>query len=108
MPHPARREGESAPSRLAASVRLAGEDGGGIRRPIPGRGNLAGRFRNLAEAAGAAVAAVGVLVLMGWAAGCEPLKSVLPGLNAMNPMSALCFVLCGAALGVQMRAAESS
>jgi hypothetical protein len=42
--------------------------------------------------------AVGVLVLIGWGLWISPLMSVLPGLVPMNPMSAVCFILAGAAL----------
>ncbi len=43
---------------------------------------------------------VGVLVLVGWALGYEPLKRVLPGFTAMNPTTALSFILAGVALWV--------
>jgi len=46
---------------------------------------------------------VGVLlipgvVLLGWALGVETLKRILPGLVAMNPVSAVCFLLLGSSL----------
>ncbi len=49
------------------------------------------------------VLTVGVLlipgvVLLGWALGVETLKRILPGLVAMNPVSAVCFLLLGASL----------
>jgi signal transduction histidine kinase len=37
-------------------------------------------------------------VLAGWALGNEPVKRLLPGLVAMNPLTALCFVLSGLGL----------
>jgi PAS domain S-box-containing protein len=37
-------------------------------------------------------------VLLGWAIHAETLKRVLPGLVAMNPVSAVCFLLLGASL----------
>jgi PAS domain S-box-containing protein len=49
--------------------------------------------------AGALVAACGVLVLIGWTWDVDFLKTLLhPERIAMNPATALCFVLCGVAL----------
>jgi PAS domain S-box-containing protein len=49
--------------------------------------------------ASALVTASGVLVLIGWAFDIELLKSILhPDHIAMNPATALCFILCGVAL----------
>ncbi|CAN5576721.1 hypothetical protein BH23PSE2_BH23PSE2_10790 [soil metagenome] len=45
--------------------------------------------------------AAGLLVLLGWAADVEPLKRILPGLVAMNPATAVLFVLAGASLWLQ-------
>lgn len=42
--------------------------------------------------------AAGCAVLVGWATGSVALKSIAPGLVAMNPLTAVCFVLCGVAL----------
>jgi signal transduction histidine kinase/DNA-binding response OmpR family regulator/HPt (histidine-containing phosphotransfer) domain-containing protein len=51
------------------------------------------------QAAGAAVVVVGALVLIGWAFNVETLKSVIPGMVAMNPGgTAIAFILSGAAL----------
>ncbi len=41
---------------------------------------------------------VGVVTIEGWASDNVTLKSVLPGLVPMNPMTAVCFILCGAAV----------
>jgi PAS domain S-box-containing protein len=46
----------------------------------------------------ATVGSVGVLVLAGWALQIESLKRITPGLVAMNPATALLFVLSAAAL----------
>lgn len=45
--------------------------------------------------------AVGLLVLVGWAADLETLKRISPGLVAMNPATAVLFVLAGASLWLQ-------
>ena len=56
-------------------------------------------------AAAGAVAGMGVLVLLGWALDVEFLKSLLhPNRVAMNPLTAVCFVLAGAALWLSRRA----
>ena len=44
------------------------------------------------------VVAVGVLV--GWAVGSSRLIAVVPGLTAMNPLTAVCFILTATALGL--------
>jgi diguanylate cyclase (GGDEF)-like protein len=43
---------------------------------------------------------VGVLVLVGWQLDSTHLKSVFPGLVAMNPVTALCFILLGSSLSL--------
>jgi PAS domain S-box-containing protein len=48
--------------------------------------------------AGAVVGAIGVVVLAGWILGATLLTSVVPGLPAMKPNTALSFVLLGAAI----------
>ncbi len=47
---------------------------------------------------GAAVVLIGMLVLLGWLADWEVCKQVLPGLVAMNPATAVCFILSGVSL----------
>src|ERR1044071_7761132 len=42
--------------------------------------------------------AIGVLVLIGWSANIETLKRIVPGLVAMNPITAIGFILLGASL----------
>ncbi|MEO5715569.1 MAG: ATP-binding protein [Luteolibacter sp.] len=46
---------------------------------------------------------LGLLVLTGWVADIDQLKRGLPGLNSMNPMTAVCFVLAGISLVLQYR-----
>ena len=46
---------------------------------------------------------LGVLVLLGWAVDAPFLKSVLPGLAAMSPLTAIAFVLAGLSLGTRRR-----
>ncbi len=43
-------------------------------------------------------ALTGLIALAGWALDVEQLKSVLPGLIAMNPLTAICFILSAVAL----------
>ncbi|MEO8350475.1 MAG: methyl-accepting chemotaxis protein [Chthoniobacteraceae bacterium] len=44
-----------------------------------------------------------ILVFAGWIFDIETLKRVLPGLVAMNPLTAICFVLCSLALWLAQR-----
>ncbi len=46
---------------------------------------------------------VGIIVLLGWALGIEQLKRGLPGLVAMNPTTAVAFMLAGFALWLLQR-----
>jgi len=46
---------------------------------------------------------VGILVLLGWVLDNETLKRVMPGLVAMNPVTALSFIACGISLGLLTR-----
>jgi PAS domain S-box-containing protein len=48
-----------------------------------------------------AVMLIGTVVLLGWLADWEVCKQVLPGLVAMNPITAVCFILLGASLWLQ-------
>ncbi|TWU23779.1 response regulator [Bythopirellula polymerisocia] len=60
---------------------------------------LVGRFHFLAKVASIAVIALGCTVLVGWALDIEILKTVFPGLVAMNPGgTAIAFLLGGASL----------
>ncbi|HYO08535.1 MAG TPA: PAS domain S-box protein [Tepidisphaeraceae bacterium] len=59
---------------------------------------LAARMRAFSRVGALIVIAVGAVVLVGWALGIELLKRVVPGLIAMNPTTAVAFILAGAAL----------
>lgn len=56
------------------------------------------RARTLSRWAAWTVMVVPCIVLFGWAFGYPVLKSGIPGMKAMNPMSAVSFILAGAAL----------
>jgi PAS domain S-box-containing protein len=56
-------------------------------------------LERLPGVAALASVSVGVLVLLGWQADASALKSLLPGLVAMNPLTALAFILAGVSLG---------
>ncbi|MBA3455989.1 MAG: GGDEF domain-containing protein [Deltaproteobacteria bacterium] len=49
--------------------------------------------------------AVAIVVLVGWGIGSETLTSLVPGLTAMNPLTAVCFILSAVALLVWRRGA---
>lgn len=53
---------------------------------------------NVPAAAGGAVIAIGAMALAGWAFGAPLLKSTLPGVIAMQPITALALILSGSAL----------
>jgi signal transduction histidine kinase len=64
--------------------------------------DLASAFRLFSRSSGLAVAALGGLVLAGWAAGIGALTSLFPGFIAMHPNAAGSLVVCG--LGVALAA----
>lgn len=59
---------------------------------------LVSRTGSAGRACAGLAVVVGVAVLFGWAVGNETLKSIVPGIVAMNPVTAVCFILCGLAL----------
>lgn len=61
---------------------------------------LNARFQRWSVLAATFVTSVGVIVLVGWSLGVEVLLRISPLLPAMNPMTALAFVLCGFALAL--------
>jgi signal transduction histidine kinase/DNA-binding response OmpR family regulator/HPt (histidine-containing phosphotransfer) domain-containing protein len=69
-----------------------------------GNDRLLTRFLLLAKMASVAVALVSMLVLVGWALDVETLKSVFPGMTAMNPGgTAVSFLLGATALWLLLR-----
>ncbi|MEX0611066.1 MAG: ATP-binding protein [Pirellulales bacterium] len=57
-----------------------------------------GRTAKFATACGLFAVLTGCFVLVGWCADIVWLKSVIPGLVAMNPLTATCFMLAGGSL----------
>ncbi|HTL29612.1 MAG TPA: PAS domain S-box protein, partial [Tepidisphaeraceae bacterium] len=55
-------------------------------------------MRYLSRIGAAIVIAVGLSVLIGWAREIDSLKRIFPGLIAMNPITAVCFIFSGSAL----------
>jgi len=66
---------------------------------------LLARCRGLADVAARTLVGAGVLVIVGWAVELSVLRSLIPGLVAMNPATAVAFVLGGIALHQLNRAA---
>src|SRR5205814_7062292 len=62
--------------------------------------SLAGWPRSFAKTTAVLVTLAGATVLFGWAANLAQLKTVLPGLPKMSPLTALLFVLMGLALWI--------
>jgi len=61
-------------------------------------GSFVATFRRVSPVSAAVVIALGGLALLGWLLHSNVLKSVLPGHVAMNPMTAMSFILAGIAL----------
>src|SRR3712207_743128 len=90
---------------------MADQENGQVnRQPNGPRGkamlDLSAPLRFVPLVAGAIAILVGSFVLLGWALDIEVLKRVLPGLVAMNPATAVDFVLTGAALLLQTDAKD--
>lgn len=69
-------------------------------------GSLATRFEVVAHLCGLVVIALGIAVLVGWARGIVAITSVMPHWVAMQPNSALCFILVGISLSAAKRSRE--
>jgi len=63
--------------------------------------NIADRFKAVSCFAAYFVLVLPCLILVGWNLDIAVLKSVVPGLKAMNPLAAVTFILAGAALFLQ-------
>ena len=51
---------------------------------------------------------MGVAVLIGWSFDLEPLKRVVPGFVAMNPLTAIAFIFSGCALALFLFSRQSA
>jgi signal transduction histidine kinase/DNA-binding response OmpR family regulator len=60
-----------------------------LENPTP----FAPRFKRLGQLAAVPVGLIGLLTAFGWITGYTPLRSVLPGTPAMNPLTAVAFML---------------
>ena len=65
-------------------------------------------LRSGARAANVLVLLIPCVVLAGWTFDIEPLKRVVPGLVAMNPATALAFILAGTSLWLLREEAPGS
>jgi signal transduction histidine kinase len=64
-------------------------------------GSRANSFYNISRIASIAIIVIGCLTLVGWIFNVEILKSFMPGGVSMNPLSAIAFSLCAAALYIK-------
>jgi len=64
------------------------------------KSDLHATFRSFSLTAAVVVSLLGLLVLLGWAFDLEVLKRLVRGRVAMNPLTALMFILGGASLGL--------
>ncbi|MGH8092017.1 MAG: sensor histidine kinase [Chthoniobacterales bacterium] len=71
--------------------------------PLAKTESLPALLRALPTIASCLCVCVGILVLIGWSFDIESFKRVWPGFVAMNPLTAVCFILSGAALTVFLR-----
>ncbi|HEX8203352.1 MAG TPA: PAS domain-containing protein, partial [Isosphaeraceae bacterium] len=71
-----------------------------LRRNLAGNQSLRSSIRATSPVAAGVVLVVAALVLVGWVLEVAVLKQVFPGLVAMNPMTAVAFLLAGTGLGL--------
>jgi hypothetical protein len=72
-----------------------------VRRPKPQSAPVSGflgSLNSVPTAAGVITIIVACLVLVGWILSIDVLKRILPGLVAMNPITAIAFILAGVSL----------
>lgn len=70
-----------------------------MKTPIPA--HRLGGFREFSRAVAAGVVLVAGMVFVGWTFDVGMLKSLIPGMTAMNPGgTALCFLLAGTSLWI--------
>lgn len=62
------------------------------------RSQVSAPSRKISAGASLFCIVLGMAVLLGWALSIEPLKRLHSGFPAMNPLTAVCFMLCGSAL----------
>jgi len=67
-----------------------------------------GRFHRFSRVIALCVGAVGSTALVGWWLGISALKSVIPGMTAIQPHAAISFVLSALALGLLLRESPKS
>lgn len=72
------------------------------------RAPTATRFRTPSLALSTAALLLGIGVLAGWQFGAASITRVIPGLPAMNPMVAVCFVLAGSSLLILQLARDAT
>ena len=65
-------------------------------------------LRVITRAASTLAILIGILVLVGWWLDIELLKRILPGLVAMNPTTAVCFIALGLSLSIEANAGASN
>jgi signal transduction histidine kinase len=73
--------------------------------------SVSSRSLRIVQALSGVLGVLATTVLIGWAADVDRLKSIVPGLTAMNPTTAVCFLLLGAVLWIAadpIRAARSA
>jgi len=71
----------------------------GIASGVEDKGNAPSRVENRTSLTGASIAILlGGLVLAGWALAVPPLTTIVPGIRATQPITAVCLILAGFAL----------
>ena len=74
-----------------------------MHQPVEAQRSVPAPLLALPPLASGFAVCIGIMVLIGWSFDLEPLKRVLPGFPAMNPASAVLFILTGIALASALR-----